>query len=225
VNKRDRLQKNLGYKFQDHGLLEQALTHRSLCAKNNERLEYLGDSILGFFVADRLYHRYPDESEGNLTRMRARLVRRETISEIARNLDLQSNLLMGGGELKSGGYNRGSVLADAFESIIGAVYIDSGIESVTAMLDHIYRQSLETIQPSGMKDSKTMLQELLQKKSLSLPQYRVTGEEGEDHDLVFTVCCHISDLDQEFEGIGKSRKVAEQIAAASAIEEITNSGN
>ncbi len=225
MNNLERLQKELGYQFTNCGLLKQALTHRSLSQQNNERLEYLGDSIVGFFVADRLYRNHPGQSEGNLTKMRARLVRKATLAGIARKLDLQSCLLMGGGELKSGGYNRDSVLADAFESVIGAVYIDSGFDSATRVLDNIYSESLDNISPAGLKDSKTQLQELLQKNNMSLPQYRVTAETGKAHDLEFTVSCYIFELDKSFKGIGKSRKQAEQIAAAEAILGMDNDRN
>ncbi len=212
------LQKKLGYKFIDSSLLVRALSHRSVGSPNNERLEYLGDSILGFVVAEILYHKFPRNSEGDLTKMRATLVRKTTLADLARNLRLQENMLMGGGELKSGGYNRDSILSDAIEAIVGAVYLDGGMKAVHIVLDPLYAEMLSSIQPVGLKDSKTQLQEMLQKKDLPLPAYSVINQQGEAHNLVFTVSCEVTGISTKFVSSASSRKHAEQGAAALALE-------
>ena len=222
MNNLDRFQSRLGYEFNNADLLNQALSHRSVGRPNNERLEFLGDSIIGFYIAEMLFRRFPSQSEGALTKMRASLVREKTLAIIARKLEMQPLLIMGGGEMKSGGFNRDSVLSDAFESIVGAVYLDGGISSVETLLHNIYCDMLEAIQPAGLKDSKTALQEFLQKRDYSLPIYEVVDESGDAHDLVFTVICRISGFDYEFQGVGKSRKLAEQTAAALALAKLSS---
>jgi ribonuclease-3 len=212
------LEGELGYKFKEPGLLIQALSHRSVGTPNNERLEYLGDSILGFFIAESLYQRFPHLPEGDLTKMRAFLVRQNTLAMIARSLKLQEHMIMGGGELKSGGYNRDSILSDAFEAMIGAVYLDGGMDPVKAILTGLYVDLLNTIKPYGVKDSKTLLQEVLQKRNLALPVYELVNQAGEAHNLTFTVTCTISGVDSLFTASGDSRKKAEQIAAALALD-------
>jgi ribonuclease-3 len=212
------LEGELGYKFKEPGLLAQALSHRSVGTPNNERLEYLGDSILGFFVAESLYHRFPHLPEGDLTKMRAYLVRRNTLAMLARSLELQEYMIMGGGELKSGGYNRDSILSDAFEAVIGAVYLDGGMDSVKVILVELYEDLLNTIKPYGVKDSKTLLQEALQKKNLALPVYNLIDQSGEAHSLTFTVTCTVAGVDSLFTASADSRKKAEQIAAALALD-------
>jgi len=221
MNNLDRFQLRLGYEFKNLSLLKQALSHRSVGRPNNERLEFLGDSILGFFVADKLFRSFPGESEGALTKMRASLVRENTLAIIARSLEMQPLLIMGGGELKSGGFNRDSVLSDAFESVVGAVYLDGGISSVEVLLLEIYKDRFESIKPAGLKDSKTTLQEFLQKRDCSLPVYEVVDESGDPHDLIFTVTCRIPGFNDKFQGVGKSRKLAEQTAAAQALEKFS----
>jgi len=214
----DTLEKALGYKFKDTGLLIQALSHRSVGAPNNERLEYLGDSILGFFVAENLYSRFPNLPEGDLTKMRAFLVRQLTLALLARELKLQEHMIMGVGELRSGGYNRDSILSDAFEATIGAIYLDGGMATVNAILNNLYEDLLNTIKPYGVKDSKTLLQEALQKMNLALPVYDLVDQSGEAHNLTFTVTCKVTGIDTLFTASGDSRKKAEQIAAALAFE-------
>ena len=150
--------------------------------------------------------------------MRAFLVRQTTLALLARELNLQEHMIMGGGELKSGGYNRDSILSDAFEAMIGAVYLDSGMNSVHEILDGLYKDLLNTIKPYGVKDSKTLLQEALQKRSLALPEYKLIEQAGEAHNLTFTVTCKVSGEDSLFTGSGDSRKKAEQIAAALALD-------
>ncbi len=218
----DRFQSRLGYQFNNLSLLKRALSHRSVGRPNNERLEFLGDSIIGFFVADKLFRRFPSESEGALTKMRASLVRENTLAAIARSLEMQPLLIMGGGELKSGGFNRDSVLSDAFESVVGAVYLDGGISSVEVLLLEIYKNMLESIKPAGLKDSKTTLQEFCQKRDFALPIYEVVEESGAAHDLMFTVTCRIPAFNYEFQGVGKSRKLAEQTAAAQAMLKLSS---
>lgn len=217
-----RFQKTLGYEFADVELLNQALTHRSMGKPNNERLEYLGDSVLGFFIAYELYDRFPHNPEGDLTKMRANLVRKSTLAGIARKLGMSELLIMGAGEMKSGGYNRDSVLSDAFESVIGALYLDGGMGSVKRILKGIYHSALEEIRPEGLKDSKTRLQEYLQKHNLGLPQYDVMEEQGEAHNLTFVVRCVVPGLDQPLISSGSSRKLAEQKAAEEAIANLSD---
>ena len=172
---------------------------------------------MGFFIADALFTQFPQLHEGDLTRMRARLVRQSTLASIARDFDLGAYLLMGVGELKSGGYKRDSVLSNALEAIIGAMYLDSDIAQVNLFLQKIYTDLLKEIHPKNLKDNKTQLQELLQKHDQRLPVYTVLDQQGEDHSLTFKVSCSLPDKDQEFIGFGTSRKIAEQNAAEQAL--------
>lgn len=212
------LEKQLGYKFKDLTILTQALSHRSVGNPNNERLEYLGDSIIGYVIAESLYHQFPERSEGDLTRMRASLVRQKTLSMLARELSLSQYLIMGSGELKSGGYNRDSILSDAFEAVVGAIYLDGGMLVVKNVLDLLYKDLRKTIKPTGLKDSKTLLQESLQKRELLPPVYEIIAQSGKAHNLTFTVSCKVSGFDVAFTATGSSRKKAEQTAAALATE-------
>lgn len=213
------LVKRLGYSFGDSRLLVRALTHRSRSSQNYERLEFLGDSILSFVIADTLYGRFPQTSEGDLTRLRASLVRRETLASLARELDIGNCLDLGGGELKSGGYDRDSILADALEAIFGAIYMDGGIEAVRGVVLKLYQPVLDRIDPSDIqKDPKTRLQEFLQKRSLPTPAYEVLSVEGESHQQHFVVECRVNGLDDPVRGEGNSRRNAEQAAAARACE-------
>ncbi len=212
------LEKKLGYKFKDPGILAQALSHRSVGSPNNERLEYLGDSILGCVIAEFLYHQFPKLPEGDLTKMRAALVRQETLSILARDLNFQAYLIMGSGELKSGGYNRDSILSDTFEAVVGALYLDGGMPIVKNVLGKLYKDLLKTIKPAELKDSKTLLQEALQKQELSLPIYQVIDQSGQAHSLTFTVSCKVPGIESAFIATGHSRKKAEQSAAALAVE-------
>jgi len=214
-----KLQERLGYTFNDPDLLDQALTHRSVGSRNNERLEFLGDAILSFIVAELLYHAEPDAHEGRLTRLRAHLVRRETLARIARELELGDALRLGPGELKSGGRRRDSILADAFEGVIGAIYLDSGLASCRQVLDALYAERLiRAAQEVGLKDAKTRLQESLQGQGRALPQYAVVKLEGAAHDQSFTVECQVEGIPHPVKGTGSSRRKAEQDAASRALE-------
>lgn len=212
------LEVRLDYRFRDQELLAQALTHRSLHRKHNERLEFLGDSVLGFVIADSLYRRFPRLPEGDLTRMRARLVRGDTLATVARALDLGGFLRLGEGERKSGGCNRNSILSDALEALLGAVYLDGGFDSAQAVVLKLFAPRLDTIETENIKDSKTRLQEILQKLEKPLPVYEVVGQRGKAHAPAFRVQCRIDHADSPFFASGDSRRIAEQIAAALAVE-------
>ncbi|HHI75599.1 MAG TPA: ribonuclease III [Gammaproteobacteria bacterium] len=214
-----RLQRRLGYRFSDSGLLLRALTHRSAGADNNERLEFLGDAILGCETADWLYHHVERGDEGQLSRMRAHLVKRETLAEIARELELGQILRLGPGELRSGGQNRDSILADAVEAIIAAVYLDGGMEAARALVRRLLGSRLEQAeQVLQEKDPKTRLQEFLQARRLPLPRYEVERIEGDPHRQRFTVRCSVEGLDAVAQGQGGSRRKAEQAAARAFLE-------
>ncbi|BDM63628.1 ribonuclease 3 [Shewanella sp. NFH-SH190041] len=214
-----RLCRTLGYEFTKVELLTQALTHRSAANKHNERLEFLGDSILSIVISDALYHQFPKATEGDLSRMRATLVRGDTLAIIAQEFKLGEYLLLGPGELKSGGHRRESILADAVEAIIGAIYLDSDLECCRKLLLQWYETRLKEIQPGiNQKDAKTLLQEHLQGFKKPLPEYQVVKVEGEAHDQTFTVECRVKDLSQSVVGVGSSRRKAEQMAAAQVLE-------
>lgn len=218
--------KSLGYEFSDQELLTSALTHRSRHPKNYERLEFLGDSILGMIIAEHLYHTYPDSGEGKLSRMRSSLVRKESLAEIARNLNLQAFLILGEGELKSGGFNRDSILADVVESLIGAIYLEGGLHSAKQVVLDLYSEKLDQLSPDMThKDSKSRLQETLQKKGLSLPQYQIINIGGKQHDQIFTVSCSVNDLDLCVQASEKSSRKAEQAAAKLMLDKISTAAN
>ena len=213
------LQKKLGHTFNDEKMLIRALTHRSAGSRHNERLEFLGDSLLSMVIADALFHRFPKVNEGDMSRMRATLVREKTLAELAREFELGEYLILGPGELKSGGFRRESILADAVEALIGAVYLDTDIEQMRTMLLSWYEGRLNDIQPGiDQKDPKTRLQELLQGKRKSLPTYTVVDVIGEAHNQKFTVHCQIDGVPEPVVGIGTSRRKAEQSAAEHALE-------
>ncbi len=214
------LQTRLGYRFNDQSLLQQALSHKSSGKPDNERLEYLGDSILGFVMAENLYHRFPELSEGDLTKMRSALVSNPALADIAREIDLQGCLRMGKGEMKNQVFNQDSVLSDAMEALVGALYIDGGITAVQQVLPALYDERLQTICAAGLQDSKTVLQEWWQKNNPSVPEYQVVRKTGDAHSYTFTVQCTLPGVDQQFQGVGKTRKQAEQIAAARALESV-----
>jgi ribonuclease-3 len=212
-----RLQQRLGYQFLDPDLLEQALSHRSLGVKNNERLEFLGDALLGFEVADHLYRCVRDADEGQLSRMRAHLVKRETLAGIARELQLGEILKLGAGELRSGGQTRDSILADAIEAIIAAVYLDGGIDEARALVRRLLGERLADPTPeTRRKDPKTRLQEYLQSIGNALPCYEVVGTSGDQHEQIFRVVCSTGLVD-DTEGEGSTRRRAEQAAAKSML--------
>jgi len=217
----ERFQQAIGYTFADQSLLVLALTHRSRGYLNNERLEYLGDSILGFIISEVLYTRFPKLSEGDLTQMRSRLVRGQTLVKQARNLNIREVVILGDGELKNGGSDRDSIITDALEAVFGAAYLDGGFNAARNLILSIFSELLDNIGPERMKDAKTLLQEKLQKNSLSLPVYEVIKQSGEPHNLFFTVMCTIQDCNRSFIAEGRSRKLAEQNAAKKAIESLT----
>jgi len=215
----DKLSRALQYQFKDADLLVQALTHRSVGGVNNERLEFLGDSILNFVIAERLFQKFPRESEGVLSRLRASLVKGETLAELARDLNLGEYLSLGQGEMKSGGFRRASILADAFEAIVGAVYLDSGFEAAKCLLLHLFDERLKVISPNvTIKDPKTRLQEYLQGRKKVLPVYELVSLVGEAHEQQFVVACQIDDGDKQAQGQGSSRRKAEQAAAQKILE-------
>lgn len=216
-----RLEERLGHAFKDPSLLELALRHRSAGGQHNERLEFLGDGLLNFVIADELYARRPKASEGELSRYRASLVREDTLAELAAELELGDYLILGSGELKSGGYRRSSTLADAFEAVIGAVYLDSGFEPARALILRLYHDRLEHLPAhAGQKDPKTRLQEWLQGRQLALPEYHVVDTLGQAHAQTFVVECRVEGLESPTVGRGTSRRRAEQAAAAAALEQL-----
>ncbi|MCC8365511.1 MULTISPECIES: ribonuclease III [Xenorhabdus] len=217
----NRLQRKLGYTFKQNDLLLQALTHRSASSKHNERLEFLGDSILSFVIANALYHRFPRVDEGDMSRMRATLVRGNTLAELAREFELGECLRLGPGELKSGGHRRESILADSIEALIGGIFLDSDIQTVEQIVLNWYESRLNEISPGDkQKDPKTRLQEYLQGRHLPLPSYLVVQVRGEAHDQEFTIHCQVSGFEQPVRGIGSSRRKAEQAAAEQALKQL-----
>jgi ribonuclease-3 len=211
------------YNFNNVALLEEALTHRSKHARNNERLEYLGDSILGFLIAKTLFDMFPSASEGELSRCRSKLVKGDTLAKLAKILNLGDFLLLGAGEMKSGGFRRNSTLADAFEAIIGAIYIDGGMQSADAFVAHQFAELLDSMSlDETHKDSKTQLQEFLQARKQPLPEYSVVSTVGGDHEQIFQVQCVVEGLQDPTMGEGTSRRKAEQAAARMALDLIKN---
>lgn len=209
------VERELGYRFSDDALLARALTHRSAGGQHNERLEYLGDAALSLVIAEALYERLPSAPEGHLSRLRASLVRRSALAEIARTLGFSRRLRLGPGELKSGGFRRESILADAFEAMLGAIYLDGGMDALRPAVLRLYGERLETLPAhEALKDPKTLLQEYLQARGLPLPSYRVEAVEGEDHCQHFTVACQVEGVAGDAIGAGGSRRAAEQAAAA-----------
>jgi ribonuclease-3 len=218
---RERLEERVGYGFSRPELLERALTHRSHGSPHNERLEFLGDSILNCVIAAELYERFADLPEGDLSRLRARLVRQEALHEMAQELRLGEHLRLGEGELKSGGSTRPSILADAFEALIGAIFLDGGFASVGDAVKRVYRPLLAGLDPRDLgKDPKTLLQELLQARRIALPQYAVLATRGAAHNQNFEVECVIPGLSVRTTGSGSNRRAAEQEAALRAFEQI-----
>lgn len=217
----DQLCKALNYRFADAELLEQALTHRSAGGNHNERLEYLGDAILGFVTADVLFHRFPNANEGQLSRLRASLVKRDTLADIARRLNIAKYIYMGTGELRTGGQHRSSTLADAFEAVIGAVYLDGGYEAAKSLLERLFATRFEDLSPKvAGKDPKTMLQEKMQAAKRPLPVYEIVDVSGDQHNQQFQVSCLLEDSGQKSEGLGSSRRRAEQDAADQMLKRI-----
>lgn len=213
---------SLGYQFQDEALLERALSHRSVGKQNNERLEFLGDSVLNFVISDALFRKFPEAREGQLSQMRARLVKGKTLAKIARDFSLGDHLLLGPGELKSGGHRRESILADAVEAIIGAIYTETDLSVVQPVILRWFQDRLDAMVPDEQanKDAKTQLQEWLQARKQPLPVYALVKTSGSDHQQRFEVECRIAAVKQTFQGLGDSRRAAEQQAAATALQSL-----
>ncbi len=221
----NKLETILDYHFNDPDLLLQALSHRSSGNKHYERLEFLGDSILGFVIAEELYQKFPKATEGQMTRLRSNLVKGKTLAELSRKLSLGDFLLLGSGELKSGGFRRDSILADVFEAIVGSIYLDAGIEECRGRLMIWYEDLLTKADPEKMtKDPKTILQEHMQSLKLDLPVYQTVAITGKDHDLRFEVVCKYKGNTQypdcKSTAVGKSRRQAEKLAAKKVLEEL-----
>jgi ribonuclease-3 len=215
VNKKPQvLCQKLGLVFNDPQLFTLALTHRSVSSHNNERLEFLGDSILGFVIAQKLFEAFPNASEGVLSRLRASLVNQSSLADLARSVQLGDYLLLGAGELKSGGFRRDSILSDAMEAIMGALYVDQDIEASRRWIENLFVERLQSLSlDNWQKDPKTQLQELMQAKKLDLPNYTLLTMSGLAHEQVFKVQCSVSVLSDSSVGVGISRKKAEQSAA------------
>lgn len=211
------LQSALGYTFTDPTLLTHALTHRSHGRDNNERLEYLGDSVVGLVVAEALYEKFPAADEGMLTRMRAQLVCKQTLAECARGISLARYVQFGDSVLKSGGGDNDSILADAFEAVVAAIYLDGELPSARRVLRTVLKTQLESAAEHDTKDYKTQLQEWLQKRGLALPEYEVVGRTGKPHEAIFTVACRAGELGA-VEATGDSRRDAEQNAAQKMLQ-------
>ena len=213
----------IGYVFKRPELLQQALTHRSFSVPNNERLEFLGDSILNCVTAIALYQRFPQLSEGDLSRLRSNLVNKNILFELAEPLGFGDILQLGEGELKSGGHRRPSILADALEAVIGAVYLDAGFAEAELFVNRLLSEKLELLNPKSLgKDAKSLLQEYLQGKRIAVPSYTIVNARGEAHDQTFTVTCEIEELGIRTEADGSNRRNAEQSAAALALSIIQN---
>lgn len=215
------LQNALGYSFKRQELLSQAVTHRSFSADHNERLEFLGDSILNMVVAMLLFERYAHLREGELSRLRAMFVKQDALAQIAQELNLGQYLRLGEGEVKSGGRSRPSILADAVEASLGAVFLDGGFEAVRGVITRLYAKRLEGFDPArSLKDPKTALQEYLQGRHLPLPEYSLAEIRGEAHAQEFEVCCAVPSLSLQAHGSGASRRIAEQSAAATILAQL-----
>lgn len=212
----------LGHAFADAALLERALTHRSAGHLNNERLEFLGDALLNLFVAELVYERYPRADEGEMTRLRAALVNGAALAELARAEELGDRLHLGPGELKSGGFRRESILADAFEAVLAAIYVDAGWSACRDTVRRLFAARVAA-GANTPKDAKTRLQELLQSRNLPLPSYELVGSWGEEHARIFEAVCRIDSADILTHGSASSRRAAEQIAAEQALTELERS--
>lgn len=218
------LEKIVGHCFKKKDLLHQAMTHRSASSNHNERLEFLGDSILGLVIAEALYQKFPKVAEGDLSRMRAAIVCGRSLAKLGKKMGLGDFLSLGQGELKSGGYRRESILADAVEAIIGAIYLDSDMDTIRRVILNWFEPQLTQIAPgTSQKDPKTRLQELLQSRQKPLPEYDVVATQGQAHNQQFTVNCSVEGIESPFKGTGTSRRKAEQAAATAALEHLQES--
>jgi len=216
------VRERLAYEPRDPALFRAALTHRSAAGANNERLEFLGDAVLNLVTARHLYNAFPAAAEGDLSRLRARVVSREPLAEVAAELEVGQVLQLGSGELKSGGFRRQSILADALEAVFGAIYLDGGLAAAEPVILRLFGPRIAALpEPEALKDAKTRLQEYLQSRSLSLPRYAVLKVEGEDHAQTFEVSCEVPALGVRAQGRGSSRRRAEQEAAERMLSQIT----
>ena len=223
VKKPETLCKKLGLSFKDPQFFVTALTHRSVGSNNNERLEFLGDAILGFIIAQKLYDAFPHSDEGTLSRLRASLVNESSLAELAREHQLGDYLLLGSGELKSGGFRRDSILSDAFEAIIGALFKDQGITACQDWIGRAFAEKLQALSADNwQKDPKTQLQELMQAKKMELPDYSLIDMSGMPHEQTFKVKCSVSLIPEACIGVGVSRKKAEQSAAEMMLAKLQN---
>lgn len=214
---------SVGHSFGDEALLALALTHRSASGRHNERLEFLGDAVLGLVAAEALYAAHPHADEGTLSRLRTRLVRRETLEELARALDLGRHLRLGSGELRSGGHHRGSILANALEALFGAVYLDGGLDAARRVINGLLAPQLAALPPDvDLRDPKTRLQEWLQGRGDAPPAYVVDQVTGQAHEQSFAVTCHMASLGLVFHGQGPTRRAAEQAAAQQALQQLVD---
>ena len=213
------LEKTLHYRFKNAELFQQALTHRSATNYNNERLEFLGDAVLDFVASDAVYTARPDASEGDLSKLRASLVRDESLAELAAEMGLGEHLILGSGEKKSGGHRRESLLADALEAIFGAVYLDRGFDAAKKVIDHVYSRRYATLPDAeDLRDPKTRLQEWLQSRQMALPDYELIDVSGKDHKRKFRVTCSVAEQSAVTEGESTTRRKAEQKAARKMLE-------
>ncbi|MDA8786725.1 ribonuclease III [Porticoccaceae bacterium] len=215
------LEERLQYQFRDPELLSLALSHRSCGSSNNERLEFLGDSILGVTVTDFLYHQFPQAREGDLSRMRSQIVRAESLAQVAKKLQLGPELSLGPGEMKSGGQRRDSILGDTVEALIGAVYLDTGIDAARGAVNNWFKELLAAASDAQpVKDAKTALQEWLQQRSKPVPQYELVNTGGEAHSRLFTVSCKIDQVNKTISATASSRRKAEQLVAEQLLSEL-----
>ncbi len=217
-------QEKLEHRFADEALLVRALTHRSASQRHNERLEFLGDAVLGYVIGDHLHRTREHHREDSLTLLRASLIRRDTLVDVAREIGLGEHLLLGAGERRSGARGRASILADALEAVIGAVHEDGGIEAARTLIMHLFRGRLENLAELAQKDPKSILQERVQAQGLELPEYRTVDVSGLPHEQVFNVACEVQELNVSVTATGKSRKEAEKRAAARMIGECERRG-
>jgi len=223
TKKLDQLMERIGYQFKDESLLKMALSHRSTGKVNNERLEFLGDSVVNFVTASELYKRFSKAKEGQLSRLRANLVKGETLAQLAQEFELGTCLRLGPGEMKSGGSERISILADCLEAIIGAIYLDSNMSTCYKRVTSWYQSRLDSLSLDAVhKDPKSLLQEIVQGKQLPLPKYKLISVEGQEHEQKFIVECSIALLNQPVRGEGTSRRRAEQAAAADVLKVLQN---
>ncbi len=219
--KNSELEERLQYRFSDSALLELALSHRSFQKNNNERLEFLGDALLDMYISELLYHQFPNANEGQMTRARAALVRRESLAELAKSFDLGKHIKLGSGELKSGGHRRASILADALEAILGAVYLDGGFQPCRSLVERLFQSRLQnSFGDNKEKDPKTRLQEWLQARKKALPQYKIIEESGSLDDRMFRVRCSVGALSEPQEASAESKRAAEMLAAEAVLAQL-----